>query len=83
MTTAPGAVAVSEATLGPGHPTTGACLSNLATTHWALGRRVEALAMAERWVAVLEATLGPDHPDTVLRLRNVSLYRRLLDEEPA
>ncbi|MFE4722638.1 tetratricopeptide repeat protein, partial [Streptomyces sp. NPDC056728] len=61
---------LTEAALGPDHPTTALRLNNLAFTFSALGRSAEALPLAERALQITEAALGPDHPTTALRLAN-------------
>ncbi|MFE5036452.1 tetratricopeptide repeat protein, partial [Streptomyces sp. NPDC056683] len=66
------ALAVTEAALGPDHPTTALRLGNLARTLSNLGRHAEALPLEERALAVTEAALSPDHPDTALRLGNLA-----------
>ena len=67
------ALAISEAALGPDHPTTAAALGNLALTYGALGRPAEALPLEERALAISEAALGPDHPTTAVCLGNLAV----------
>jgi tetratricopeptide (TPR) repeat protein len=64
--------AITEAALGPDHPTTATVLGNTASTLDALGRHAEALPLKQRALAITEAALGADHPDTGLRLDNLA-----------
>ena len=66
------ALRITEATLGPDHPTTATRLNNLASTFSDLGRHTEALPLQERALRITEATLGPDHPTTATRLGNLA-----------
>ncbi|MFF8534900.1 tetratricopeptide repeat protein, partial [Streptomyces sp. NPDC015532] len=66
------ALAITEAALGPDHPSTAGRLGNLASMLSDLGRYTEALPLKERALAITEAALGPDHPDTALRLNNLA-----------
>ncbi|WP_328456321.1 tetratricopeptide repeat protein [Streptomyces sp. NBC_00386] len=66
------ALAITEAALGPDHPTTAIILGNLATTYSALARYTEALPLEERALAITEAALGPDHPNTARCLGNLA-----------
>ena len=63
------AVAIAEAAYGPGHPTVGIRLNNLALIWRDLGQPGQARPLAERALGIAEATYGPDHP-TVATLRN-------------
>ena len=66
------ALIISEAALGPDHPTVAIRLSNLALIIRRLGHLEEARPLAERAVAISEAALGPDHPDVAIRLNNLA-----------
>ncbi|MEV4993316.1 tetratricopeptide repeat protein [Streptomyces niveus] len=66
------ALMITEAALGPDHPSTAIRLGNLAGTLSDLGRRAEALPLEERALVITEAALGPDHPSTALRLGNLA-----------
>ncbi|RST19648.1 tetratricopeptide repeat protein [Streptomyces sp. WAC05374] len=66
------ALQVSEAVLGPHHPTTAIHMSNLAGTLGELGRHAVALPLRERASRVTEAALGPGHPATAIRLGNLA-----------
>ncbi|WP_298364784.1 tetratricopeptide repeat protein [Azospirillum sp.] len=70
------ALAIRETALGPDHPDTATCLSNLAELYRAQGRLGEAAPLYARALAICETALGPDHPDTATCLSNLAeLYR--------
>jgi tetratricopeptide (TPR) repeat protein len=58
------ALRISEAALGPDHPTIGAWRLNLASALRALGDRRGARAQYEQALQISEAALGPDHKQT-------------------
>ncbi|MER5399412.1 FxSxx-COOH system tetratricopeptide repeat protein, partial [Streptomyces sp. NPDC002599] len=66
------ALGITEAVLGPDHPSTAVRLNNLASMLSALGRYTEALPLKERALGITEAVLGPDHPSTAVRLGNLA-----------
>ena len=66
------ALAISEAALGPDHPSTAIRLDNLAETYNALGLHGEELPLRQRALAIFEAALGPDHPETATVLDNLA-----------
>jgi tetratricopeptide (TPR) repeat protein len=72
------ALAIAEAALGPGHPSTAATLGNLALTYCDLGRHAEALPLHERALAITETALGPGHPSTAISLGNLAAAYRAL-----
>ena len=55
------AVAIDEATYGPGHPAVAIRLNNLAQILQDLGQPEQARPLQERALAIDEATYGPDH----------------------
>ena len=61
-------------TLGPDHPVTLACRSNLALAYYSAGRRSDAINLYESTIKAQESTLGPDHPGT--RKTRAALMRR-------
>ena len=62
------AVQISEAALGPDHPTIGARRNNLGVVLQDLGDLAGARTQYERALQIGEAALGPDHP-TVRTIR--------------
>ncbi len=67
------AMALREATLGPGHPDTLAGRNNLALTYWSAGRIAEALGLHEQNLKQLEAHFGTGHPNTLHSRNNLAL----------
>jgi tetratricopeptide (TPR) repeat protein len=72
------ALAISEATLGPDHPTVATRLSVLALVLQDLGSAGEAEPLFRRALAIGEAALGPDHPDVAIQLSNLAGVLRTL-----
>ena len=71
-------LAITEAQLGPDHPSTATSLNNLAELHRSMGRYGEAEPLYQRALAIKEAQLGPDHPSTATSLNNLAeLYRSM------
>lgn len=58
------AVAILRRTRGLGHRATANALAGLASAHWRLGHRGQALRFQRNAVAGFEASPGPDHPET-------------------
>jgi tetratricopeptide (TPR) repeat protein len=59
------ALAIIEATFGPGHPDAGRILMTLSVVLQNLGEHPQVIkAHRERAVRILRQALGPDHPDT-------------------
>ena len=71
-------LAIFEESLGPDHPNTGICLSNLAQLHQAMDSHDRALPLFERSLTILEAYFGADHPNTALSLNNLALLHRAM-----
>ncbi|MBE9069169.1 CHAT domain-containing protein, partial [Leptolyngbya cf. ectocarpi LEGE 11479] len=67
------ALAISEATLGPGHPNVATSLNNLARLYHDQGNYAEALPQYERALAIREAALGPEHPDVAQSLNSLAV----------
>jgi tetratricopeptide (TPR) repeat protein len=80
------ALAITEAALGPAHPTVAIRLNNLASLLQATGRLAEAEPLYRRALASTEAALGPAHPAVATGLGNLaSLLKatgRLAEAEP-
>jgi hypothetical protein len=55
-------LAITEAALGPDHPTAGIRRNNLASVLQDLGDLPGAREQFERALTITEAALGPDHP---------------------
>ena len=71
------ALAIEEAALGPGHPSTGATLDSLAGLYESKGNYSKAEPSYLRALTIRETVLGPDHPDTGITLNNLAfLYYR-------
>jgi tetratricopeptide (TPR) repeat protein len=67
------ALAITEASLGPDHPTVGINLNNLAGLLQATNRLAEAEPFYRRALAIAEKTFGPDHPRVATGLNNLAL----------
>jgi hypothetical protein len=65
------AIAVQEATLGPGHPDLANTLNNLGVVSERAGHSAEAEHSYRRAYAVARAALAPDHPFVVTSARNL------------
>jgi len=80
------AIALTVVENGPGHPTVGTRLTDLAELYRAQGRYAEAEPVFKRALAITEKALGPDHPDVGTRLSNLAaLYEaqgRYAEAEP-
>jgi len=74
------ALAITEATFGPDHPTFITGLHNLALALRDLGQPAEARPLLERALAITEATFGPDHPTVITGLHNLALALRDLGQ---
>ena len=72
------ALAISEATYGPDHPTIAAALTNLAGALLDLGRPADARPLLQRALAIDEASYGPDHPEVAASLNNLGFALREL-----
>jgi tetratricopeptide (TPR) repeat protein len=59
--------------LGPDHPNTIGCLTNLANNYEALGRQDEAVRLREAALPLLRGRLGDDHPDTLKCMSNLAV----------
>jgi tetratricopeptide (TPR) repeat protein len=66
------ALAISEMSYGPDHPTVAIRLNNLATLLQATNRFAEAEPLYRRALAIDEMRLGPDHPNVGIRLNNLA-----------
>ena len=72
------ALAISEKSYGPDHPTVAIGLNNLAGLLRATNRLSEAEPLFRRALAIAEKGLGPEHPTTETIRRNLrSLQDRL------
>ena len=71
------ALAITEAALGPDHPTVGIRLNNLAMVYQAQHRYAAAEELFQRALPILETTLGPTHINVTSLLQN---YGTLLRE---
>jgi tetratricopeptide (TPR) repeat protein len=80
------ALAINEASLGPGHPKVATRLNNLAQLLKDTKRLSGAEPLMRRALAIDEASLGPNHPDVAEDLYNLAeLLRaanRLAEAEP-
>ncbi|MEU7075887.1 tetratricopeptide repeat-containing protein [Streptomyces narbonensis] len=63
----------AERLLGPEHPTTLGCRTNLSACHAVEGRVGEAMALTESVLVDRERVLGPGHPDTLAARANVAV----------
>jgi tetratricopeptide (TPR) repeat protein len=77
------ALAIDQAQLGPTHPHTAACLTNLGNVLRDLGDLPAARDHQQRALAIHEAQLGPDHPDVARSLNNLAAVLHDLGELPA
>ena len=80
------ALAVSEESLGPDHPTVAVRLNNLAALLSKTNRVTEAEPLMRRALAIDEASYGPDHPNVAIDLNNLAQLlqatNRLAEAEP-
>jgi len=60
------AVAISEQTFGPEHPTTAGCLSNLAEAYALQSRHQEAESLYLHALAIYKQAFGQDHPNIAI-----------------
>jgi len=74
------ALAIREATLGPGHPDTGMSLYNVALVYYEFGRFTDARLLLLRVLGIEEATTGPEHPETAVTLDLLGLMEQELGE---
>ncbi len=74
------ALAITEATYGPDHPTVATRLNNLATILQDLGQPGQAQPLQERALAIDEATSCPDHPEVATDLNNLATILRDLGQ---
>ncbi len=58
--------------LGPDHPDTLNCMSNLAGAYRDAGKLDLALPLFEETLKLWKAKLGPDHPDTLNSMNNLA-----------
>jgi tetratricopeptide (TPR) repeat protein len=70
------ALALSEEKLGPNHPSTATCLSNLGEALRMAQRFADAEPLLRRALAISESVHGPDHPETAIVLNNLALVLR-------
>ena len=70
------ALAISEAALGPEHPTVGIRLNNLAQLYQDQGRYSEAEPLMVRALMIMEKSLGPAHPNTEIARTNLDSLRK-------
>ncbi len=66
------ALAIHEASFGPGHPDVAGGLNNLATLLQDANRLGEAEPLIRRALAITEASYGPDHPRFAIVLNNLA-----------
>jgi len=80
------ALAMDEASYGPGHPNVAFRLSNLAALLQATNRLGEAEPLMRRALAIQEASYGPEHPAVATALNNLAQLlqatNRLAEAEP-
>ena len=80
------ALAITDASFGPDHPTVATCLNNLALLLKATNRLAEAEPLYRRALAITEASYGPDHPNVASALNNLAQLlqatNRLAEAEP-
>jgi tetratricopeptide (TPR) repeat protein len=80
------ALAISEVSLGPNHPTVAIDLDNLASLLQETNRLSEAEPLVRRALAIDEASLGPNHPAVAVDLNNLAVLlqetNRLSEAEP-
>jgi tetratricopeptide (TPR) repeat protein len=69
-------LAIAEKLLGPDHPKTATCLSNLCQLLHSQGNLEAAQPFIERALAIDEVVFGPDHPFTAAVLLNLALVVR-------
>lgn len=74
------AVAISQSTLGPDHPSTAMVLGGLAYAYWRQGRHSEALPLEQQVLEIAEGALGRDHPSTAAALNNLATTYGALGE---
>jgi tetratricopeptide (TPR) repeat protein len=74
------ALKITEAALGPDHPSVATRLSNLGGVLQDLGELQAAKSHLERALKIGEAALGPDHPSVAIRLSNLGLVLKDLGE---
>jgi hypothetical protein len=66
-----------EQLLGPDHPNTLTCRTNLAGAYQSAGRLDQAIPLCEATLTERERVLGPDHPNTLASRNNVAFVYRL------
>jgi Tetratricopeptide repeat len=64
-----------EKTLGPEHPGTTQCLTELAVLHCKQGSLAEARPLIERALAIREKAFGPEHPKMANSLSGLAMQR--------
>jgi hypothetical protein len=67
-------VAAHKRMLGEEHPDTLNSMHALAYRYGEVGRRQEALQLAEMVVAARKRTLGEEHPDTLSSMQNLTAF---------
>lgn len=80
------ALAIDEASFGPGHPNVAMRLNDLAQVLHAANRLPDAEALMLRALAIDEASLGPEDPELAIHLNNMAgllqTMHRLSEAEP-
>ena len=80
------ALAINEASHGPGHPNVAIHLNNLASLLQETNRLVEAEPLMRRVISIFEKNLGPKHPNVASSLNNLAQLlqdtNRLVEAEP-
>ena len=80
------ALALTEKTTGPEHPSVATGLNNLSTLFLETNRPAEAEPLMRRALAINEASFGPEHPKVATNLNNLAQLlkstNRLAEAEP-
>jgi len=74
-------LAISEKTLGAGHPYTAYSLNELALLYYSKGDYAKAEPLFKRALAIYEKALGPDHLDVARVLENYAILLRKTNRE--
>ena len=76
------ALAITEAALGPDHPSVAICLNNLAGLYRASGRLAAAEPLFQRALEIFRNVLGDDHPNTKTVANNLASLRTKTEPTP-
>ena len=77
------ALELTEAALGPEHPTVATYLGNLAGIHNARGDLEQARLLLRRGLEISSRVYGPDHPQLASSYNNLAIVEHSADNEPA